>query len=189
MATEIITAGIGGTRSELAIPEEIRRAFTSHREELKWLAGFLTGDNEVADACVIDASVSPVAQSGVYQEQLSRWMRLATISSAIEIQQLRVTQLAAVYERRDCVHRQPPQLPLEWVEFMVAESDLVQSRLDVLCRFALIMCGIEKCSSTEAARLLGISTHAIEAAYGAAVESLDVIHCQILGQSYGGACN
>ncbi len=190
MATEVITAGIGERHSDLAIAEEIHRAFSSHREELKWLAGFLTGENELADACVIDASVTAAAQTAVYQAQLSRGLRLATISSAFEIQQLRIAQLAAVYEVRDCVRREYRQLPLDALEFLVQESDLIQSRLDALCRFALIVCGVETRSSPEAAQLLGISRSAVEAAYSAALESLDIMRCQVLLESYGcGACN
>lgn len=36
--------------------ESIGRVFNQHREELEWLANFLTGDELIAAACVIDAS-------------------------------------------------------------------------------------------------------------------------------------
>ncbi len=186
MATEIIVGEIGETHSGCAIAEDILDVFLSHREELRWIAEFLTGSAEVADACVMDAFVISAAQSEANEEQLSQCIRLATISSAFEIQQSRIAQLAPFYEGRPCLHRRHPQLPLHSIEFLIEESDLVESRLDALCRFVLILCGVEQCSPCEAARLLRTSRLAVEAAYCAAVESLDTIHCQVLLESCGG---
>jgi DNA-directed RNA polymerase specialized sigma24 family protein len=180
METEIITGGMSEKRFDVATTEDIRATFISHRKELTWLAEFLTDNDEVAEACVIDASVIAAAQSVVFQAYLWRWTRLAIISSTVEIQESRITQLASFYERRSCVHREHPQLADDSIEFLVAKSDVFQSRLDVLCRFALIMRGVEKCSSSEAARLLRISRHAVESAYCAAIEWLEIIHCQML---------
>jgi len=185
MATEIITGGISGTHSELATVEEIRRAFTLHRKELTWLAGFLTSDHIVAEACVVDASFITEAQGEVSQEDLSRWARLATITSALQIEESRIAQLAPLYECRACDHQEHPGLRLQSISFVVEKADLIQSRLDVLCRFALILCGVEKCSSSEAARLLRISRSTVEAAYCAALEWLDVMQCQALLESCG----
>jgi DNA-directed RNA polymerase specialized sigma24 family protein len=180
METEIITGGMGEMRFDVATAEDIRATFMAHRQELTWLAEFLTGNDEVAEACVIDASVSAAAQGAVCQEYLLRCTRFATISSAVEMQESRITQLASFYERSSCVHREHPQLALESIEFLVSKSVVIQSRLDVLCRFALIMCGVEKCSSYEAARLLRITRHAIESAYCTALKWLEIIHCQVL---------
>ena len=52
------------------------------------------------------------------------------------------------------------------------------ARLDVLCRFALVICGLEKRSANEAAALLGIDPAAVEGAYCAAIKYLEVISCQ-----------
>ena len=69
------------------------------------------------------------------------------------------------------------------IGFMISESLDVRHQLDVLCRFVLILCGVEKSSSGEAALLLGISKNAVEAAYCAALESLEVIRCQAILES------
>ena len=185
MRTETIAAGIIETHSDAATAEEIRGAFVSHREELRWLAGFLTGDDEVAEACLVDASAVVARQKEVCQQWLVRWTRLATIGSAIEMEFSRIAQLAAVYERRAGAHRDDLEVPFGMNEFLVEETDLIQSRLDILCRFALIMCGVEKCSAPEAAALLGISSRAVEAAYGVALESLEIMHCQALIECCG----
>jgi DNA-directed RNA polymerase specialized sigma24 family protein len=68
---------------------------------------------------------------------------------------------------------------------VVRESDVIRLRLDSLCRFVLVLCGFEQRSTGEAALLLGISKHAVEAAYGSALESLEVIYCQAVLASCG----
>jgi len=70
-------------------------------------------------------------------------------------------------------------------ELLAIEFDTVQLRVDVLCRFVLILCGIERRSITEAAQLLGITRCAVESAYSAALESLEVIYSQFMLESYG----
>jgi len=54
----------------------------------------------------------------------------------------------------------------------------VIARLDVLCRSALVICGLERRSAYEAAALLGIDPAGVEGAYWAAIESLEVIRCE-----------
>ena len=66
------------------------------------------------------------------------------------------------------------------LEFVASESDAIRHQLDVLCRFVLILCGVEQRPLSEAALLLGISTHAVEVAYCAALEWLEVIRCQAI---------
>jgi DNA-directed RNA polymerase specialized sigma24 family protein len=180
MRTEINAGGINETHSEIATVEDIRGAFTSHREALRWLAEFLTGGNELAEACLIDASDIAAAHNEVYQKSLLHWTRLATITSAIEMRRSRIAQLAPVYEKRAHAHSDRPQLLVGAIEFLIMKSDLVQSEVDILCRFVLVMCGVEGCSPCEAAAYLGISRPAVEAAYRAALEWVDVMYCQTL---------
>jgi len=47
----------------------------------------------------------------------------------------------------------------------------------------LILCGIEQRPVCEAALLLGISKHAVDVAYCAALDSLEVIQCQKILES------
>jgi len=69
------------------------------------------------------------------------------------------------------------------IGFIISESLDVRHQLDVLCRFVLILCGVEQRSSGEAAVLLGISKQVVAAAYCAALESLEVIRCQSILES------
>ena len=77
------------------------------------------------------------------------------------------------------------------IGFVANESNAIRHNLDVLCRFVLILCGVEQRSSSEAALLLEISQHAVEVAYCAAVEALEVIRCQVIFEAgaYADAVN
>ena len=55
------------------------------------------------------------------------------------------------------------------------EADVLVSRLDIISRAALVICGIEKHSVSEAALLLGVSSACVRAAYCQGLQSLDVL--------------
>jgi DNA-directed RNA polymerase specialized sigma24 family protein len=169
--------GVGELRR--ASKTDVRRAFDDYHEELEWLAEFLTGDTKLAEACIVDASAIATTQSEVFEHWLEHWARRATIRSAVEMQHSRIAQLAAAYERSPCSHRDHPWLRPEQLDMIHARSDELRSRLDVLGRAILVMRGIEKYSSRECELLLGISRGAMQAAYCAALESLDMLSCEI----------
>ena len=184
----ITTSETIATSSAIADAEEIRAAFTEHRRELTWLAEFLTDDELMASACVADARHLPDNnEDEICQDCIGRWHREATILSALDLKRTRIAELSSVYESYEYgafVGRQHPPLSLDKFELVVSESDLVRRRLDSLCRFVLILCGVEQRSTGDAALLLGISKHAAEAAYSSALESLEVIYCQVFLESY-----
>ena len=184
MAT-IMSDACMGTWPGIASADEIRTAFTQHKQELIWLAEFLTGDEIMASACVIDARTRSENRNAITEEWFWTWPRETTIRSALDLQRVRIDQLASVYERRDRIHCQHASLSADAAELLTLEFDGVRLRLDVLCRFALILCGVEQRSVTEAAQLLGISKHAVEGAYCAALESLEVIYSQFMLEAYG----
>ncbi len=159
-------------------PEAIRGAFLNSQEELRWLAAFLTGDDRVGEACVLDACEFMQRSFDAGADCLTVSPAYATLNSAIQVKQSRIAELAAVYENRLCSGRTDEQLPADSLEFIVLESNAIRSRLDTICRFVLVICGIEKRASTEAAKWLGISRRAVDAAYCAAIESLAIIDCQ-----------
>lgn len=177
--------GLAGSKERVhhATAEDIRKAFVRHREELDWLALFLTGNEELAEACVVDACTIAVTHSEVFDEWLGRWARRATIRSAIEMQGRRIAQLASAYEQHPCSHRSHPALKMEEIQLIVARSELFRFRLDVLSRFALILHGIERYSLVDSALMLGMSKTAMGAAYCAALESLDILSCELLAES------
>ena len=183
ITTSSATSGISSPVAGNA--EEIRATFTEHEQELEWLAEFLTGDEMMASACVIDACTLRESENGKSQEWLWPWPREATIRSALDVQRARIAQLASVYDRCDCVYGEHAALPLEMLEFLIRESDVIRVSLDTICRFVLVLCGIGNRRSREVALLLGISEHAVEAAYCVALQSIDVIRSQAIVESYG----
>jgi len=187
MATTTLTSAMRPTASRLETADQICAAFTEHREELAWLAGFLTGDEMVAEACIIDARRLAQNEADVFQEWLWPSAQDAIIRSALDVQQVRIGQLSSAYESHGCIHEQHATSPLDidTLDFLVRESDEARLKLDSICRFVLVLRGIENRLLPEVALLLEISEHAVEAAYCAALQSIDVIRSQAIVESDG----
>jgi len=158
----------------------IGKVFSDYREELEWLAKFLTSDEKLAMACMVDACALAKSQNPNFEEWLLQWARLATIRSAVEMQRSRIVQLSAAYRGRPCVHDGHKALSEDSLDLIVEESHVLMSRLDVLCRCALVICGIEKKPADEAAVFLGIDPAGVESAYCTALNFLEVIGCEQL---------
>ncbi|MBZ5647702.1 MAG: hypothetical protein LAN37_10815 [Acidobacteriia bacterium] len=185
MAAITISRSIAAS-SEIASAAEIRAAFAEHKQELTWLAEFLSDDELMASACVTDArDLMENNNDEICQECLQMWTREATIRSVLDFKRMRIAELSSMYEHDDLVGQEHPPMSLQTMEFVVRESDNVRSRLDCLCRFVLVLCGFAQHSANQAALLLGISTHAVEAAYSSALESLEIIYCQVLVEAAG----
>jgi hypothetical protein len=169
---------------------EIATVFSEYREELEWLADFLTGNHAIAAACFTDACAQAGAESPGFQGWLLKWARLATIRSAVQIQQRRIAELSSTYNRRPCIHEGHPALSADCIEFLVTQSDVV-TRMDALCRCVLVICGIEKHSAAEAGILLALDRTTVEGAYCAALQLLEVISCEELLQQndFVAVCN
>ncbi len=182
----ITISGSIASDSAIGSAEEIRAAFTEHKQELTWLAEFLTNDELMASACVADAGnlSKSSKEDEICQECARNWPREATIRSAVDFKRMRIAELSCAYEGEACGQQHPP-LSLDTIELVVRESEVLRLRLDSLCRFALILCGFEQHPTAEAARLLGISKRAVEGAYGTALELLEIVHCQEVLESYG----
>jgi hypothetical protein len=190
MAATVIS-GTFTPSSEMVSAEEIRTAFIENHQALTWLAEFLTGDETIASACVIDACALTERAYEIGKEWSWAWPRCATIHSALDIQRVRIAQLSPVYERGGCVHKHHAPLSQDMIGFVACESDSIRHQLDVLCRFVVILCGVEQRPSREAALLLGISKHAVDVAYCTALESLEIIRCQAILEAggYAGMAN
>ncbi len=147
-----------------ATADDIRNVFGDYHNGLHWLAVFLIGDEKLADACVIDACNIAQAQTPIFHEWLIQWAALATLRCALVRQHDRVTELAPEYEKSEPVDVQRPPLLAEHFRRLIKYSDDLHARLDVLCRFVLIMRGLAKDSLDEVAAKLGISRGAVERA-------------------------
>lgn len=165
--------------SGVASAEETRTAF----DEL-WLAEFLTGDDLTALACVIDTRARRHGEYEIGQDGSWTW-RSPIVRCTFDLLGGRITQLASAYERRGCfVRRYVPRFP-EAVDLPVIQCDALRLRLDVLCRFVLVLCGVEQRSVDDAALVLGVSRNAIQAAYSDALEVLEIMTCEAILESNG----
>ena len=113
-----------------------------------------------------------------------KWARLGTIRSAVQIQQQRIAQLSSAYMSRPCIHRGHAALSGGSVEIVIEESSALIMKMDVLCRCALVICGLERRSTREAALVLGVNQCSVESAYCAAIHFLRVLgYEQFQGQN------
>jgi len=163
---------------EPAVSEYVGTVFSQNREELEWLANFLTGDEKIAEACVVDARAQAELEDPGLQEWSSKWASMSTIRSAAQVQQQRIAQLSSAYMQSGCIHGGHMVLSSDWCDILLEESSVVFARLDIFCRFTLVICGLEKRSANEAALLLGVDPASVEGAYCAAIKSLEVISCE-----------
>ena len=163
---------------EPAVSEYVNIVFSENREELEWLANFLTGDEKIAEACVVDACAQAGSGNPSLQEWSSKWASMSTIRSAAQVQQQRIAQLSSTYMKCGCIHGGHTALSSDCCDILLDESSVVCARLDIFCRFALVICGLEKRSANEAALLLGIDPVSVEGAYCTAINCLEVIICE-----------
>jgi hypothetical protein len=165
--------------------------FTEDRSELRWLTLFLTASEPVAAACLIDGCSSPEWRKRNFRYSRAEWERQCTLRAAIQIQRPRIAQLSSTYEGRACSHRTHAPLSEDLKDFAMDEGCRLLTDLDVLCRCALVLCGIEKRPPSKAALLLGVSNKVMRAAYCTALEHLDVMRCERFREEheYAAVCN
>ena len=162
--------------------EDVRKIFADYHDALHWLAGFLIGD-KLAPACVIDACNIAERQGPEFHEWLAHWAGRATLRLALQMQAADVAELGPTYERRELDDAERPPLSPEDLQLLVEESDVLRARLDVLCRFVLIMQGIAKESCEEVAAQLEVSPSAVERAYCVAFDTLHLMSKRTLAKA------
>ncbi len=161
-----------------ATASDLRRVFIQHRNQLHWLALFLAGEEGLADACLSHAWLLAVTRRQVCLDEIEHWARRGVILTAAKIQQNRITQLAAAYRPHPCRHQDHPSLTGPELTLLKAMSHDIVFRIDVLCRFALVMRGIENYSADESALLLEVGRETVDAAYCAALESFRLLDAE-----------
>ena len=157
-----------------ATADDIRNVFGDYHNALHWLAAFLIGDDKLADSCIVDACTIAQTQTPIFHEWLVHWAARATLRCAFRRQHARITELAPEYEKSEPGHAEHPPLLAKYVRLLIRNSEYIHARLDVLCRFVLIMRGIAKDSYGEVAAQLGISASAVERAYCVAFDTLEL---------------
>ena len=103
------------------------------------------------------------------------WAARATLRSALQMQRADVAELAPTHERFEGVDEKRSPLSPEDLQLLIEESDALRARLDILCRFVLVMHGIAKESCEEVAAQLGVSQSAVQRAYCVAFDTLHLM--------------
>jgi len=158
-----------------ATADDIRNVFGDYHNVLHWLADFLLGDSNFAESCIVDACTIAQTQGPMFHEWLVYWAARATVRCAFQTQQASVLELAREYEQGVDVEQKQSPVSVEHFQLLIENSDLIQARLDVLCRFVLVYRGIAKDSTTAVASQLGITASAVERAYENAINALDLL--------------
>jgi hypothetical protein len=85
---------------------------------------------------------------------------------------------------RPCIHSGHAALSGRLVEIVIEESSALIMKMDVLCRCALVICGLERRSTHEAALIIGVDQCSVEGAYCAAIHFPRVLgYEQLQGQN------
>jgi hypothetical protein len=144
-----------------------------YRDGAAWLAVFLTNDAHLADACIVDTLTDASTLVEGYADGADGLLRQNIIHSAAQMMRPRISQLAPTYSQHLCRARHPP-LSEQMLHVLVTYSDEIRCDLNTLCRFVLVLYGIEGYSEPDCARLLGVPPKVVEAAYCAALEVLEL---------------
>jgi len=158
-----------------ATVDDIRRVFGDYHNVLHWLALFLIGDMKIAEACVVDACSIAETQAALFHEWLIQWAARATLRCALQIQHSQIAEIASEYENLGAVYAKRLPLTAEHFQRLIENSKEVQDRLDVLCRFVLVLHGIARDSCDQVAAQLGVSQNTVERAYCIAFETLTLV--------------
>jgi hypothetical protein len=163
-----------------ATADDIRKVFGDYHNVLHWLAVFLLGHEKLADACIVDACTIAHTQTPIFHEWLVHWAARATLGCAFQRQRALVAELAPGYQKSEPVRGAHPPLSAEYFRLLINNSEDIHARLDVLCRFVLVLRGIAKYPCNQVAVRLGISQSAVERAYCVAYDTLDLVSKQVL---------
>ncbi len=157
-----------------ATTEDIRNIFGEYHNLLRWLTGFLIGDEKLADDCMVDACTIAETQTPEFHEWLIHWAARATVGCARQRQYAQLAELASKYERSEAAPEKHPPISTEHLLSLVKNSDDIHARLDVLCRFVLVLRGIANDSYEDVATQLGISFTAAQRAYCVAFDIIEL---------------
>jgi hypothetical protein len=158
-----------------ATADDIRNVFGDYHNALHWFAVFLTADEKLADACIVDACTIAETQTPTFHEWLVHWAARATVRCALQRQRVVIAELVPEYEKRARVDTERSPLSAEHFRLLIENSEDIQARLDVLCRYVLVLRGIAKDSFEKVAAQLGMSRSAVQRAYCVACDALDLL--------------
>ncbi len=157
-------------------PNHIRARFGDYHNALSWLSRFLLDDERLAEECVIDVctiATPATPEIPAFHEWLVYWAVRATFRAAYQRERKSIAELASIYEKEGPLDEECSPLQVAQFRQLVDDWEYVHSRLDVLCRFVLVMRGIAKDSFEVMAKELRISRTSVQRAYHIAIRALE----------------
>ncbi len=153
-------------RDPIATAEELRGIFETERDHLYWIAFVITGDANLADRCLVDASGLSAYGAGVFRDWLSTWSRSATARIASNAVRGTISASAAQYANRTCDHANHSLLSQEEIQSIRLLDPLqVISELDAISRAVLVFRGFQASSLADCALQLQVPRKCVLAAY------------------------
>jgi len=154
----------------LASSREIQSAFAEQRDYLYWIALIITGDDDLADLAVVNASALSANYSSVFRDWLIGWATYATVRAAVrEVRDL-ISESASHYMDSPSEHRDEDVLSNEQImSLRHLDPREIIAALDPLARCALVLRGIQHASLADCALLLDLPRGIVAGAYSQAL--------------------
>jgi len=154
----------------LAPSHEIRSAFDERRDYLYWIALLITGQENLAELAVANASALSANYSSVFREWLNGWATFATVRAAIREVHGLISASARYLENSSFEHPDGAVLSDDQVgSLRRVDPQEIIAALGPLARCALVLRGIQHASIADSGLLLGVPTRAVALAYGQAL--------------------
>src|SRR6516165_8590424 len=80
-----------------ASTHEIEATFSEHRNDLHWVALLITGDDELANRAIVNATELSKKGQVVFRDWLSRWAKTATARAAVGLIRPVIIRAASLY--------------------------------------------------------------------------------------------
>lgn len=145
---------------------EVQNPFTAQYDSLRWTALMITGDAELAEQSIIDATALTKTNSRAFRDWLVLWAHLATARKAIGSVRSAICEVAEKYPDCSSAHEDHEPLSLEQIRaFQAMDPKVVVEQLDVLARAVLMIHGCHGASFEDCVFLLGVPLHAAIGAY------------------------
>lgn len=145
--------------------------FADQTASLRWTAVMITGDAELVERSIIDATSLAQTRSPEFRDWLVLWAHLATARSALSAVRASLQHAARHYA--DCAYSHYSHEPLTMADVQALQkldtTDIIQ-QLDPLARALLVLRGCHGAMFNDCMFLLNVPLHSAVAAYCIAVE-------------------
>ena len=150
---------------------EILDPFADQSESLHWTALMITGNAEMAERSIVDATGLAETSSRDFRDWLVLWAHLATARTALNAVRSSIQETAKRYADWTCSHK--GHEPLSWAEIrrlQELDAGKVVQQFDVLARAVLVLHGCHGASFEDCVFLLNVPLQCAVGAYCTALQ-------------------